>query len=145
MLVMFLLMLSEVGDSTDAIHDGNLDEMTKALAIVILVIFLAAVAVVLLNLLIAIMGDSFDRVKNHEKSLFLQKRAEVIQDMEMCLSYRRRQKFKYKSHFRSDSFNVFYLSARIERYLHVLTPHFRSNVYEREWEGRLVDIQHRMR
>eukprot|EP00210_Caulerpa_lentillifera_P003481 g3321.t1 len=129
MLVMFLLMLSEVGESTDEIHQENLAEGTKILAIIVLIIFLAAVAIVLLNLLIAIMGDSFDRVKNHEKSLFLQKRAEVILDMEMCLSYRRRQKF----------------NLSIKRYLHVLSPHLRSSVYEHEWEGRLVDIQRRMR
>lgn len=92
---MILMMLSEVGDSVDAIYNKDLSLGIFILAVATLVTFLAAVAVVLLNLLIAIMGDSFDRVKNHEKSLFLQKRAEVVQDMEMCLSHKRRQKFKY--------------------------------------------------
>eukprot|EP00210_Caulerpa_lentillifera_P002852 g2726.t1 len=128
-VTMILLMLSEVGDSLDSIDNNDMPQAITILAAITLVAFLAAVAIVLLNLLIAIMGDSFDRVKNHERSLFLRKRASVVQEMEMCLSHRRRQK----------------LNARIKRYLHVLTPQFTSSVHEREWEGRLVDIQRRMR
>ena len=36
-------------------------------------------------------------------------------------------------------------SDKIDPYLHILVPNFQSKLEEAEWEGRLVDIQRRMR
>lgn len=94
----FMLMLSDISDIAERIYlNEKVQVGTRVLAAVLLAIFLAAVAIILLNLLIAIMGDSFDRVKNHEKTHFLQKRAEVIQDMEMALSRKRYKEIKYRN------------------------------------------------
>lgn len=94
-LTMFLLMLSDVSDIVELIikHE-ELNNETKILAIVLIVIFLAAVAIILLNLMIAIMGDSFNRVKTDEQTQFLKRRAQVIQDMEMGLSGPKKRRFK---------------------------------------------------
>ena len=94
LLTVFRLMLSDIGEIMDSIYSSDNEEGTQVLALTMMFIFLAAVAIVLLNLLIAIMGDSFDRVKNHEKTLFCQKRAAVIQDMEMGLSQKRKKEIK---------------------------------------------------
>ena len=100
LLTVFRLMLSDIGDIIDSIYNSNIEGGTLVLALIMMFIFLAAVAIVLLNLLIAIMGDSFDRVKNHEKTLFLQKRAAVIQDMEMGLSQKRKKEIRCVSSYR---------------------------------------------
>jgi len=92
---MFLLMLSDVSEIVELIIDHDeLNNATKTLAIILIVIFLAAVAIILLNLMIAIMGDSFNRVKTDEQTQFLKRRAQVIQDMEMGLSGPKKRRFK---------------------------------------------------
>ena len=97
LLMVFRVMLSDIGDIMDTIYNSDIEEGTQVLALTMMFIFLAAVAV-LLNLMIAIMGDSFNRVKNHGKALFLKKRAAVIQDMEMGLSQKRKKEIKCVSY-----------------------------------------------
>ena len=95
MLTVFLLMLSDISEILQTVFNAEgVSDGTKIVVFLLIIIFLASVAIVLLNLLIAIMGDSFDRVKNHEKTLYLQRRAEVIQDLEMGLSKKRKKEIK---------------------------------------------------
>lgn len=146
LLTVFLLMLSDISDIVSVVYDADhIHVGTQVLAFILLCIFLGAVAIVLLNLLIAIMGDSFDRVKNHEKTLYLQRRAEVIQDMEIGLSRRRKKEYKSERFVQVLPHTVCCSSDKIAPYLHILIPNFQGTLQESDWEGRLVDIQRRMR
>eukprot|EP00210_Caulerpa_lentillifera_P003038 g2900.t1 len=128
-LTMFLLMLSDVSEIVDVIvRNQGLRNETKTLAVFFIVIFLAAVAIILLNLMIAIMGDSFNRVKTHEQTQFLKRRAQVIQDMEMGLSGHKKHRF----------------NANIAPYLHVLTPKYQTNFEAKHQEGRILDLHRKM-
>ena len=55
-------------------------------ALVLFVLYMISMMIVLLNLLIAIMSDTFDRVKDVEEVAFLHARATVIDDVESMLS-----------------------------------------------------------
>ena len=50
------------------------------------VIYTLALMIMLLNLLIGVMSDSFDKVRNQEKAEFLKGRASVIDDFEAGLT-----------------------------------------------------------
>lgn len=56
--------------------------------------FMISMTIILLNLLIAIMGDSFDRIKNTEEMEFLMARAKAIDDLESMMSTRMKKKFE---------------------------------------------------
>lgn len=63
------------------------EELEQAwLAKLFFVMYMLFVLIVLMNLLIAIMGDTFDRVKGTENTQFLLGRAGVIDDIESMLS-----------------------------------------------------------
>lgn len=79
---MFGWMLGELQLESLFIVDGSI----RVVAIALFIAYLMSLMIVLLNLLIAIMGDSYDRVKNTEETKFLKERAEVILDMESMLS-----------------------------------------------------------
>ncbi|GMH44506.1 hypothetical protein BSKO_12458 [Bryopsis sp. KO-2023] len=88
MLTAFGMMLGETQlDSLSAL-DGSL----RVIGTIMFVIYLLAIMIVLLNLLIAVMGDSFDRVKNTEENQFLLARSEVMNDMESMMSQKKRRK-----------------------------------------------------
>ncbi|CAD7704768.1 unnamed protein product [Ostreobium quekettii] len=98
----------------------------SAVAVSFLVIYLLLSAVLMLNLLIAIIGDSFDRVKRHETAHFLMGRARVIHDMESSLwSYQRRA-----------------LRKKIGRYLYVLVPESQYATKSKHmWQGKIAEME----
>lgn len=51
--------------------------------------------IILLNLLIAIMGDSFDKIKSTEETQFLKSRASAIDDLESMMSENMKKKLWY--------------------------------------------------
>eukprot|EP01025_Chloroclados_australasicus_P022558 TRINITY_DN2318_c0_g1_i2.p1 TRINITY_DN2318_c0_g1~~TRINITY_DN2318_c0_g1_i2.p1 ORF type:complete len:1488 (+),score=161.88 TRINITY_DN2318_c0_g1_i2:119-4465(+) len=87
-------------------------------------VFLLLVAVVMLNLLIAIMGDSYDRIKENEESRFLKGRAEIIDEIEAVLPHAA-------------------LGSGSQPYLHALIPEDLEEKdigSELEWRGRMATI-----
>lgn len=65
-----------------------------SLSIFLFVLYMIMMMIVLLNLLIAIMGDSFDRIKNSEETQFLRARASAIDDVEGKMSGSLRRKLE---------------------------------------------------
>ncbi|CAD7696018.1 unnamed protein product [Ostreobium quekettii] len=63
-------------------------------SLALFVVYMMAMMIVLLNLLIAIMGDTYDRVKNVEEVAFLRSRASVIDDIESMLSESAKRKLE---------------------------------------------------
>merc|ERR1712185_891874 len=62
--------------------DTALDDSTAWPAVLMVVLFMGIVVVVLLNLLIAIMGDSYEKVKESERVEALRERAQIIVEAE---------------------------------------------------------------
>lgn len=129
LVTMFSMILGEVSDVASLlfqIHEGS-----RLVGIVMFICYMLAVTVVLLNLLIAIMGDGFDRVKATDMSYFLEKRAQIIDDMESMLTKDRSEA----------------LSKKITKYLHVLLPKYKSDtqMQSSEWQGRMRDAQDRFK
>lgn len=79
-LFAYLLGAFDLGDFVDTKYPN--------LAYGIFVIFEVTMTIILLNLLIAIMGDSYDRVKERESTTFLMAKAAIIEDME-CINRRK--------------------------------------------------------
>ena len=65
--------------------------------VLVMVVFMGIVVVVLLNMLIAIMGDSYEKVKESERVEALRERAQIIVEAE--LSSRHRHKYHKYMHF----------------------------------------------
>lgn len=65
-----------------------------AVTIFLYLFFMISMTIILLNLLIAIMGDSFDRIKNTEEMEFLMARAKAIDDLESMMSSRMLKKLE---------------------------------------------------
>lgn len=84
---MFAWMLGELQIETLFLVDGPI----RAVAVTLFIFYVMTLAIVLLNLLIAIMGDSYDRVKNTEHTKFLKERAMTILDLELMLSDKRKE------------------------------------------------------
>ncbi|GMH43795.1 hypothetical protein BSKO_11729 [Bryopsis sp. KO-2023] len=101
----------------------GLDGALYGVGTIMFVVYLLAMMVVLLNLLIAVMGDSFERVKNAEELQFLKGRAQIIDDIESMMSNHKKKE----------------LSKKIGRYLHVLVPKSSIEGGATEWGGRLVE------
>ena len=128
MVTMFSMMLGEVSDT--ALLLFKLEPGLRLVGIGMFVLYLLAVTIVLLNLLIAIMGDGFDRVKATDMSYFLKKRAQIIDDMELGMSRDRQDE----------------IASLIGTYLHVLMPKHKSEVQQSgEWQGRMRDVQQRFK
>eukprot|EP00210_Caulerpa_lentillifera_P002518 g2415.t1 len=129
LVTMFSMILGEVSDVSSLLF--TIDEGLKFVGIVMFTLYMLAVTIVLLNLLIAIMGDGFDRVKATDMSYFLQKRAQIIDDMESMLTKERSEA----------------LSKTITKYLHVLLPKYKSDTQMQtsEWQGRMRDAQDRFK
>jgi len=129
MITMFSMMLGEVSAPAELLF--KVEAGLKLVGITMFITYMIAVTIVLLNLLIAIMGDGFDRVKATDMSYFLKKRAQIIDDMETGLSKERQDE----------------ISSRIATYLHVLMPKHKSEMqhYTGEWQGRAKDTQQRFK
>jgi len=127
-LMTLMLMLGDVGNVFDSIMKKEQGFRLYA-ALGLMIFYLALVAVVLLNVMIAMMGDSFDRVKNSERSLFNRRKARVIHLLELGLSGSKREQ----------------INSKIGAYLHVLRPQSQSHLRNDLWTGRLNEIQMRTR
>jgi hypothetical protein len=71
--------------------DFNPDEFNASLSygltLSLFVVFMFFINIVMLNLLIAIMGDIFDRIQENAKAEFMFARAEIVLEFEAMLSY----------------------------------------------------------
>ena len=67
--------------------DFDVDILQKPISIIMLVAFQFAVVMLMMNLIIAIMGDSYEKVKEHEVIEALHERAKIIVDMELLCEY----------------------------------------------------------
>lgn len=72
------------------------DTRYPSVAYGLFIVFEIVMTVVLLNLLIAIMGDSYDRIKERESTTFLIAKAAVIEDME-CINVKKLNKLVISS------------------------------------------------
>lgn len=129
LVTMFSMILGEVSDVASLLF--KIDNGLKLVGIVMFIFYMLAVTIILLNLLIAIMGDGFDRVKATDMSYFLVKRAQIIDDMESMLTKERSET----------------LSKKITKYIHVLLPKYKSDtqLQASEWQGRMRDAQDRFK
>eukprot|EP00803_Ostreobium_quekettii_P000555 evm.model.scf_322.4 EVM.evm.TU.scf_322.4 scf_322:80745-87058(+) len=99
-------------------------------ALILFVVYMVSMMIILLNLLIAIMGDTYDRVKDVEDVAFLHARATVIDDAESMLSEGKKAQLK----------------KRINKFLHVLEPQSVDGASKGgEWQGKLVVMERRFR
>jgi len=95
----------------------------------VLDVFLLFEGIILISLLVAIMGDSYDKVRLTEKAEFIRCRSAIIDDCEASLTDPAIKRLK----------------QRTGRYLHVLIPVDSSSVDEfPEWHGRLNSLQRTM-
>eukprot|EP00210_Caulerpa_lentillifera_P004984 g4758.t1 len=94
------------------------------LAVMLFVIYMLSMLIVLLNLLIAIMSDTYDRVKNQDVAEFIKCRAMVLDDSEAVMSEE----------------EIKYYEKKIGRYLHVLTPVKIHDVQD-EWQGKIGALE----
>lgn len=150
-LAFFVLFLWESGDDVDqafgtlprscfstfAMLLGLFDlevfyemEHNETTAFFLFFFYVMAMVLVLLNLLISIMSDSFDRVKQYEETTFIKAKARMLEDMEM--SYSNKQ-------------------GPFPKFFHILVPHCgdeddgREMVQEQVWRGRMNHIEHLLR
>ncbi|GMH43596.1 hypothetical protein BSKO_11518 [Bryopsis sp. KO-2023] len=123
MMSLFAFML---GDFDISVIYGAPNSRT---AIFLFLMYMAAMAIVLLNLLIAIMGDSYERVKNSEETQFLRARAIAIDDAESMMS----------------SFRTRMIGAEIKTFVHVLVPKQATEDEGDDWKGKINNLQRRFR
>ena len=93
-LMTLMLMMSDINGVVDSIMRWQ-DSLRLISALALVIFCLASVSILLLNVLIAMMGDCFDRVKNNEKAFFTKRKAQVIHTLEVGLSDRRRREIKW--------------------------------------------------
>merc|ERR1712185_25088 len=93
--------------------DTALDDSTAWPAVLMVVLFMGIVVVVLLNLLIAIMGDSYEKVKESERVEALRERAQIIVEVE-------------QTHPRRHTYH---------KYMHFVEAVDSSELAPQEWEG----------
>ncbi|GMH39801.1 hypothetical protein BSKO_07699 [Bryopsis sp. KO-2023] len=150
-LAFFVLFLWESGDdieqafgtlprscfSTFAMLLGLFDlevfysmQHNETTAIFLFFFYVMAMVMVLLNLLISIMSDSFDRVKQYEETSFIKAKARILEDMEM--SHKNRQ-------------------GPFPKFMHILVPYSDDEAdgkdysQEQVWRGRMNHIEHVLR
>ncbi|GMH39374.1 hypothetical protein BSKO_07272 [Bryopsis sp. KO-2023] len=127
---MFAFMLGDF--DLEVIYNINRDGVpspNKWTGVFFFVVYMFAMAVILLNLLIAVMGDSFDRIKNMEETEFLKARAMAIDDVETMLSEKKKRKIR----------------ESIKPFIHVIEPLDKIGATSREpeWQGKVLDLQRR--
>ena len=71
----------------------------KEMAIFLFVLYMIIMTIILLNMMIAIMSDSFSRIKSNEETQFVKARAAAIDDVESMLSNRHEKHLQYPSMF----------------------------------------------
>eukprot|EP00210_Caulerpa_lentillifera_P003347 g3193.t1 len=109
-------------DATGMYHYGTV----RWLMIPIFILYLAFQMMIILNLLIAAIGDAFDGLRSIEEELFLKARADYIDRSEASLSKKKIKPIK----------------ESIGKYLYVLVPeekHLKKD--ETSWNGRMIAIK----
>jgi hypothetical protein len=110
---------------------GLLDGEYTVLARVLFVLTMLFVAIILLNLLIAIMGDSYTRIQEKSEVEFLRLRATVLLEYELFMSPEELAD-----------------QTKFPKWLHVLVPHGRGVGSSRDaeaWHGLLGTMEERLR
>ena len=128
-LSVFRMMTGDVDQDafvTSHTSDVTWKKTTTSIAHSLYVTYTLGIVIVMLNMLIAQMGDSYDHVQEHERIEALRERAVVLHEM---LRYEMRKK-------REDS-------MLFPNWLHVLTSEEGVSLKKRgeAWEGRLKSIQ----
>ncbi|CAD7698674.1 unnamed protein product [Ostreobium quekettii] len=117
--------------------DFSIDLFYKPRAIVfpqlLFVTYMMTMMVLLLNLLISLMGDSFDRVKDNEETFFLKARASVIDDLESTATAEQKAA----------------LQASTSEFLHVVVPRNAPTLgkegRQRKWMGKVTELEGRFK
>jgi hypothetical protein len=106
------------------------------LAVVLFIVFMMVVSIVMLNALIAIMSDTFERVQQHKTAAAVLERAKVIIELEQRLASAAPTSDP-PSAWKIVSATLLSLGIgyRSHSYLHVLQPDFTGD--DDEWEGRM--------
>lgn len=71
--------------------DDLFDAPQSKITVILFVLYMVIVMIILLNMMIAIMGDSFNRIKSSEETRFIKARAEAIDDIDSQLSTRQKE------------------------------------------------------
>ncbi|GMH40807.1 hypothetical protein BSKO_08711 [Bryopsis sp. KO-2023] len=113
------------------INISGAETPSRFTGIIFFVVYMFAIAVIILNLLIAVMGDSYDRIKNAQEMAFFKARAVAIHDVETMMSTQTRREKR----------------AKIQCYLHIVEPvdKIKDEDAAQEWQGRVLDLQRRFR
>ncbi|CAD7697120.1 unnamed protein product [Ostreobium quekettii] len=104
------------------------------ITLTIFVVYMTTMIIVLLNLLIALMTDTHDRVKGHQEVSSMKARAAVIDGIESSLSSCLGTKAK--------------IECQISRFLHVIEPQEGSIELENKhthWSGRIAELEQRFK
>lgn len=103
------------------------DSKVPLLGTLLAILFLVIVMIIMLNLLIAIMGDSYNRIKSNEEISFYIARAQIICDVESKLFDRSIRTIKFNFKFLYFNFFIlkflcfnFFSSKLIKEYFHIL-------------------------
>ena len=128
--------------------DFNVETLDQQSSIVMFVFFQFIVVVLMMNLIIAIMGDSYEMVKENETIEALHERAKVIVDMELlCETHCSLAPACLASWsvtltipllLRADPRGFWFMAPhQYGRYLHILTPEGSGDAYGAPlpWEG----------
>jgi len=100
----------------------------------IFVVYMTAMTIVLLNLLIALMTDTYDRVKGRQDICSVKARATVIDGLESSLSSFLETRTK--------------IEREVSRFLHVIEPQGGSTQppnYHTHWPGRIAELENRFK
>eukprot|EP00210_Caulerpa_lentillifera_P006592 g6297.t1 len=80
----------------------------KSASMILFVLYMIAMAIILLNMVIAVLGDSFSSIQNSREARFNEARAKAIDDIESMLSSKKKK----------------FLREENAGYLHVLVPNY---------------------
>jgi predicted transcriptional regulator len=147
-VTVFRLMIGDADDmepflpalNDDTILDPKLYAGTETVAIILWMVYTGVIVIVMINMLIAQMSDSFDRAQEVENALALQERARVISQI---IRYNIRSNEKgCCMRKRKRNYNIF------PKWLYVLLPSDKTLKLRRQtqqqWTGRLKSIKNNM-
>jgi len=81
-------------DANDVHYGPN-----ETTSITLFVLYMVIMSVILLNTLIAVMGEKFTRIKQNKQMRFIEARAFAIDDVDSMLSRRRKKSLRYHTRF----------------------------------------------
>ncbi|GMH63294.1 hypothetical protein TL16_g03675 [Triparma laevis f. inornata] len=108
--------------------DFDIDDFTTSVSYVsiatLFIAFTVFINIIMLNLLIAIMGDIFDRIQENARAEFMFARARIILEFEETLSEEQKKNAEW-----------------FPEWLQVLVPTLQDNDLDNEWVGRLKSLK----